>query len=81
MLCEIGQYRRFPVLALMSLLESLRAARKPLTVKQTAEILGIHPMTIYKWSRIPGRIPCFRIGGALRFDPGALAAWVEAGSM
>ena len=60
----------------MSLIESLRATRTPLTTKQAAEMLGIHPMTIYKWSRT-GRIPTLRLGGALRFDPQALAAWLE----
>lgn len=65
----------------MSIIELLRANRKPLTCQQAADILGLHPQTLYKWSRVPGRVPCFRIGGALRFDPAALAKWVEAGSM
>jgi excisionase family DNA binding protein len=65
----------------MSILESLRSTRRPLTCNQAAELLGLHPQTLYKWSRIPGRVPCFRLGGAPRFDPAALADWIEAGPM
>jgi excisionase family DNA binding protein len=68
------------VLPFMSLIESLRATRTPLTTKQAAEMLGLHPMTIYKWSRT-GRIPTLRLGGALRFDPQSLAVWLEARSV
>ena len=61
--------------------ESFRALRHPLTIKQVAEVLGLHPQTLYKWVRAPGRIPHLRIGGTVRFDPDALARWIEAGSM
>lgn len=54
----------------------LRATRRPLTVRQAAEALGLHEQTVYKWSRT-GRIPTLRIGGALRFDPSLLADWLE----
>jgi len=45
-------------------------------VKQAAAALGLHEQTVYKWTR-SGRIPFMRIGSALRFDPAALAQWVE----
>jgi excisionase family DNA binding protein len=76
----LGARELGPVLAYMSILESLKATRRPLTTKQAAEMLGLHPMTVYKWSRT-GRIPTLRLGGALRFDPQALAAWLEARSV
>ena len=66
---------------MLSLVESLKAMSTPLTVKQASALLGLHPQTLYKWSRLPGRLPCLRLGGALRLDPQALARWIEAGSM
>jgi len=60
----------------MSIVMQLRATRRPLTVRQAAEALGLHEQTVYKWSRT-GRIPTLRIGGALRFDPSLLADWLE----
>lgn len=60
----------------MSIIKQLRATRRPLTVRQAAETLGLHEQTIYKWSRT-GRIPTLRIGGTLRFDPALLADWLE----
>jgi len=50
--------------------------RRPLTVKQAVEVLGLHPQTLYKWTKL-GRIPYMRIGGGLRFDPAILADWLE----
>lgn len=61
---------------IMSIVMQLRATRRPLTVRQAAEALGLHEQTVYKWSRT-GRIPTLRIGGALRFDPSLLADWLE----
>lgn len=36
-----------------------------LTVRQAAELLQVHPQTIYTWIRT-GRIPCVRHGGTVR---------------
>jgi len=47
-----------------------------LTVKQVAVALGCHPMTIYGWAE-EGKIPHVRVGSRLKFDGGALAAWLE----
>lgn len=60
----------------MTIPEQLRSTRRPLTVKEAADTLGLHPQTLYKWTRT-GRVPVMRIGGALRIDPQALAVWVE----
>ena len=61
--------------------ESFRALPHPQTNNHVAEVHGRHPQTLYKWVRAPGRIPHLRIGGTVRFDPDALARWIEAGSM
>lgn len=64
------------VLAGMTIPEQLRATTRPLTVTQAAAKLGMHPQTLYRWTRT-GSMPVMRIGGALRIDPHTLAQWVE----
>ena len=61
----------------MSLFESLSSARTPLTIAQTAELLGLHPMTVYKWTRA-GKMPSLRLGGTVRIDPADLIVWIKA---
>jgi excisionase family DNA binding protein len=46
-----------------------------LTAKQLSPYLGLSPITILRRAR-SGRIPSFRIGGAVRFDPGAISKWL-----
>jgi excisionase family DNA binding protein len=43
---------------------------------QVAEILSMHPFTVRKWVAA-GKIPYVRLGGRVKFDPGALAAWFD----
>ena len=38
-----------------------------LTVKQIAQTLGVHRVSIYRWAEA-GVIPSFKIGGIRRFD-------------
>lgn len=45
-----------------------RFSNERLTVKEVAERLRVHPMTIYEWAR-KGRLPCIRLAKrALRFS-------------
>lgn len=46
---------------------------KYLTVKEIAEELNVAPRTIIKW-RQNGRIPCYKIGRAVRFNPDEVKA-------
>ncbi|WP_348267906.1 helix-turn-helix domain-containing protein [Edaphobacter sp. DSM 109919] len=43
---------------------------------ELAEVLSISRKHIYKLAK-SGRIPCYRMGGAIRFDPEATALWLE----
>jgi excisionase family DNA binding protein len=43
------------------------ADRRWLSVRQTAEFLGLHPKTVYDLAA-RGKIPSAKIGGALRID-------------
>ena len=47
---------------------------KRLTAKQVAELLGVHVVTIYEWSRT-GRIPCIKLRHRLRFKLSDIQRW------
>lgn len=48
-----------------------------LTLTQLAGILGIHRMTLYNWTK-QGKIPAIRVGSRWKYDPAAVAGWIEA---
>lgn len=61
-----------------STVEVIRSHKKPLTVKQLAEITAMSPESIYKMaSANPPRIPRMRLGGKILFDPKQTAKWLE----
>ena len=60
----------------MTIIERLKTAKGPLTVKQVAEALGCHIMTIYGWAD-EGKIPHMRIGRRVKFGGATLAVWLE----
>jgi excisionase family DNA binding protein len=47
-----------------------------LTAIELAELLAVSRITVFKLARA-GRIPCFRIGSCVRFDPRAVAQWLR----
>jgi excisionase family DNA binding protein len=47
--------------------------KKPLTLQQAADKLGVHYMTVYRYVRT-GRLSATRVGGAWQVDPDDLAA-------
>lgn len=58
------------------LVDEIRSKRRALRVGELAALLAVSERQIYALAaqhRIPG---CFRIGGSLRFDPMAIAAWL-----
>jgi excisionase family DNA binding protein len=46
-----------------------------MTVREVAQYLNIHSMTLYKLVR-EGRIPAFKVGGQWRFRKKDLDSWV-----
>ena len=50
---------------------------RALTAPELAALLAVHVLTIYRLAK-SGRIPCFRIGSSLRFDPRAVANYLRA---
>ena len=47
-----------------------------LTVSDVAELLSISERQVYKLAA-ENSIPSFKIGGSVRFDPAAFAAWLR----
>jgi excisionase family DNA binding protein len=47
-----------------------------LTAVELAELLAVSRITVFKLAKA-GRIPCFRIGTCVRFDPRAVANWLR----
>ena len=54
----------------------LRSYHRALTAREIAEILHLHPVTVYRKAKAHV-IPCRFIGTAVRFDPGVIAQWWE----
>jgi excisionase family DNA binding protein len=63
-----------------SLLRVIEGNRCAITASEVAEFLSLSRITIYKMAKA-GRIPSFRIGAAVRFDPCAIAQWLRENSL
>ena len=48
-----------------------------MTLREVAQYLGLHVMTVYKLTR-EGRFPAAKIGGQWRFKRDVLDEWLEA---
>jgi len=46
-----------------------------LTVRQVAELLHLHAMTVYRLSK-EGKLPGFKVGGRWRFRRDAMESWM-----
>jgi excisionase family DNA binding protein len=60
----------------MLIAESLRERRFAITVPELATMLSISQRQIYKMAAT-NRIPNFKIGTSVRFDPDALREWLQ----
>jgi len=47
-----------------------------MTLREVAQYLGLHVMTVYKLTR-EGRVPAAKIGGQWRFKRDVLDEWLE----
>lgn len=59
-----------------SLPDQIERITHAITAAELARWLAVSPISIYKLSKA-GRIPCFRIGTCIRFDPKAVANWLR----
>ncbi len=46
-----------------------------MTVRQVAELLGVHENWVYEQAA-SGELPSYKIGGTRRFDPDELRGWI-----
>jgi excisionase family DNA binding protein len=60
----------------ITLAERIERIAKALTADELAELLNVSRVTVFKLARA-GRIPSFRIGTCVRFDPKAVAMWLR----
>jgi excisionase family DNA binding protein len=47
-----------------------------MSVREVAESLGSHIQTVYEWT-YESKIPYFRVGGRIKFDPQIIADWLD----
>lgn len=59
-----------------SLADLIEQTGHALTAVELADILAVSRITVFKQA-MAGRIPSFRVGTCVRFDPGAVAAWLR----
>jgi excisionase family DNA binding protein len=59
-----------------SLPDQIERIGHAITAVDLAQLLGVSRVTIFKQAKA-GRIPCFRIGTCIRFDPRAVAEWLR----
>jgi len=60
----------------LSLADQIAMTGHALTANELAEILAVSRITIFKQAKA-GRIPSFRIGTCVRFDPVVVAKWLR----
>lgn len=61
----------------MSIAEQIEQLGRALTPKDLVRLLSVSKATISR-EVSSGRLPCFRIGSSLRFDPKAVIKYLEA---
>jgi len=65
-----------PEAASLSLVDRIERFERALTASELAGLLAVSRVTIFKQAKA-GRIPSFRIGTCVRFDPRAVARWLR----
>jgi excisionase family DNA binding protein len=65
-----------PTRPALGLVDHIRGKPRALTVRELAAVLNVSERQIYKLAA-EHRIPGFKIGGSLRFDPVAIALWLR----
>jgi len=61
----------------MSLPDRIERIGRALTARELASMLSVSRITIFKQAKA-GRIPSFRVGTCVRFDPRTVAQWLRA---
>ena len=62
--------------ASLTLADRIERFERALTADELASLLSVSKVTIFKQAKA-GRIPSFRIGTCVRFDPRTVARWLR----
>lgn len=62
--------------AKQSIIEVIASSKRALTAAELADLLAVSPDQIYALAR-KGVLPSFRVGNAVRFDPKAIARFLD----
>lgn len=62
--------------SVMILADQIEKMGRALTAEELAKLLSVSKVTIFKQAAA-GRIPSFRVGTCVRFDPRAVADWLR----
>jgi excisionase family DNA binding protein len=60
----------------MSIADQIEKIGRALTAEELSKLLSVSKVTIFKHAAA-GRIPSFRVGTCVRFDPKAVANWLR----
>jgi excisionase family DNA binding protein len=60
----------------MTLADKIEKFGRALTAGELSELLNVSKVTVFKLAAA-GRIPSFRVGTCVRFDPRAVANWLR----
>ena len=60
----------------LSLADQIERRECALTAEELSQMLNVSKITVFKQAKA-GRIPPFRIGTCVRFDPRAVAQWLR----
>ncbi len=60
----------------VNLVEEFESRHSAMKVAELSEILGVDDKHIYRMAA-QGRLPSFRVGASLRFDPQEVAKWLR----
>jgi len=60
----------------VTIAERIFTAGHALTANELADILNVSRAFLYRLAA-DGKLPSFRLGSAIRFDPAAVAAWLR----
>jgi len=65
---------------MLTLVEALASSKKALRIKDLVELFDCSDSKLYELVR-DDRIPHFRVGSSIRFDPLVLSRWVQGKAM
>jgi excisionase family DNA binding protein len=71
-----NNFRSLPVAKARSIADQIESCRHALQASELAQLLAVSKITIFKMAKA-GRIPSFRVGTCVRFDPRTVADWLR----